>query len=186
VIIDNFDSFTYNLFHYFQPLVEQVEVIRYDHIIFHDLAKFDGIVLSPGPGLPSDYPLLKKITQEYGKIKPLLGVCLGHQAIADVFGARLINLPEVWHGVARETCVTLPGGIYEGIPEKFLSGRYHSWAVSSDNFPAELIVTSLDNNGTITSLQHKEFPITGIQFHPESVLSPEGKRILQNWVRLNF
>lgn len=185
-IVDNFDSFTYNLFHYLQPLAEKVEVIRNDKLDLEDLAHFDGIVLSPGPGLPSDYPNLKEIILKYGKTVPVLGVCLGHQAIADSFGGKLYNMSEVWHGVERDTIIVREEILFNNIPKTFVSGRYHSWAVSDEKFPDCLTVSARDTNGTIMALKHKKFPICGIQFHPESVLTNHGKMILENWIFMNF
>lgn len=183
-IVDNFDSFTYNLFHYLQPLAEKVEVIRNDKVSLEKLLQFDGIVLSPGPGLPSDYPNLKEIILELGKTIPVLGVCLGHQAIAESFGGKLFNMPEVWHGIERETIIIKDEILFKNMPETFLSGRYHSWAVSDERFPDCLTVTARDANGTIMALKHNSYPVLGIQFHPESILTPDGKKILENWVNI--
>ena len=183
LIVDNFDSFTYNLFHYLQPLAQKVEVVRYDKVVLDEVKIFQGIVLSPGPGLPSVFPVLKNIISELGKTIPILGVCLGHQAIAEAFGAKLRNMPEVWHGVARDTHVVKEDVIFNEIPEIFSSGRYHSWAVSDNDFPSSLKVTARDSDGTIMALKHASLPITGIQFHPESILSPYGAKILENWTK---
>ncbi len=181
-IVDNRDSFTYNLFHYLQPFAEKAVVLRSDKINVDNLASFDAVVLSPGPGLPDDFPVLKQIILEIGKTKPVLGICLGHQAIAETFGGKLFNMHEVWHGIARDTHVVVNELIFAGIPEIFPSGRYHSWAVSDKNLPQCLTVTARDNNGTIMSIKHNLFPVSGIQFHPESVLTPDGKKILKNWI----
>jgi anthranilate synthase component II len=182
-IVDNFDSFTYNLYHYLQPFADYISVIRNDKILINKLSEFDGIVLSPGPGLPKDYPVLKEIILKYGKDKPVLGVCLGHQAIAGAFDGKLFNLNQVWHGIERETIVISNDELFKDVPKNFQSGRYHSWAVSDENFPSCLSVTARDKDGTIMALKHSDFPIHGIQFHPESILTPHGKKIMENWVR---
>ena len=182
-IVDNFDSFTYNLYHYLQPYADHISVIRNDNIAINQLSEFDGIVLSPGPGLPNDYPVLKEIILKFGKDKPVLGVCLGHQAIAEAFSGKLFNLNQVWHGIERETIVVSDDDLFKNIPKNFQSGRYHSWAVSEENFPVCLSVTARDIDGTIMALKHSDFPIRGIQFHPESILTPHGKKIIENWVK---
>ena len=182
-IVDNFDSFTFNLYHYLQPFADTISVIRNNELHIDDLSIYNGIVLSPGPGLPIDYPILKEIILTYGKSKPILGVCLGHQAIAESFGGKLINLKEVWHGVERKTKVVFDDLLFAGLPKEFLSGRYHSWAVSNEYFPACLTVTARDTDGTIMAYTHNDFPIKGIQFHPESILTTHGKKIIENWVK---
>lgn len=181
-IVDNFDSFTFNLYHYLQPFANTISVIRNNEIKIDDLHIYNGIVFSPGPGLPKNYPILEEIILTYGKIKPILGVCLGHQAIAETFGGNLINLKEVWHGVDRITKTVFEDSLFKDLPKEFLTGRYHSWAVSDENFPSCLTVTSRDADGTIMAIKHNEFPIKGIQFHPESILTPHGKKILENWI----
>lgn len=181
-IVDNFDSFTFNLYHYIQPFVDTITVIRNNELQLGDLALYNGILLSPGPGLPNDYPILKEIILTYGKIKPILGVCLGHQAIAEAFGGKLLNLKEVWHGVERNTKVVSADSIFKDLPKEFLTGRYHSWAVSDEKFPDCLTVTSRDTDRTIMAIKHNEFSIKGIQFHPESILTTHGKKILENWI----
>ncbi len=182
VIVDNFDSFTFNLYHYIQPLAKKIEVIRNNKVSLNSLKKNDAVIISPGPGLPKDIPILKELILNFGAHKPILGICLGHQAIAEVFGAKLFNMPEVWHGVERETRIVSDDYIFKDIPKIFKSGRYHSWAVSDENFPDCLSVTARDENETIMALAHKKFNIKGIQFHPESILTPAGKQILKNWV----
>lgn len=181
-LIDNFDSFTYNLYHYIQPHVKKADVIRYDKTEIAALQVYNGIILSPGPGLPKDFPLLKEIILDLGKNIPVLGVCLGHQAIAEAYGGKLFNMKEVWHGVARNTVVVKRNFLFRNIRKNFISGRYHSWAVNIENLPNMFIVTAKDDDGTIMAIQHKSLPVTGIQFHPESVLTPCGRKIMKNWV----
>jgi len=182
LIIDNFDSFTYNLVHYIEPLVNKVYIKRTDVVSFKDVANADAVVISPGPGLPSDYPILKEIILQYAAYKPILGVCLGQQAIAEAFGGRLFNLPEVWHGIARETIVVHDDVLFYDIPKQFKSARYHSWVVDEQNLPDDLIITSRDIDGFIMSLAHKAYPLKSVQFHPESVLTRHGKKIIKNWI----
>jgi anthranilate synthase component II len=182
-IVDNFDSFTFNLYHYLQPFADNISVIRNNELHIGDLYKYNGIVLSPGPGLPKNYPILKEIILTYGKIKPILGVCLGHQAIAETYGGKLVNLKDVWHGIERETIVVSEDELFKDIPSAFMSGRYHSWAVSDENIPTCLTVTARDSDETIMAIKHNEFPLKGIQFHPESILTLHGKKILENWVK---
>jgi anthranilate synthase component II len=182
LIIDQFDSFTYNLYHYIQPGVEKIEVVRYDQFDPGMENGFDGVVLSPGPGLPSDYPLVKDVILGYGKSHPVLGICLGHQAIAEAFGGMLFNMNEVWHGISRKTIHTGKSILFQDIDTVFFSGRYHSWAVDEASLPACLTITARDDNGTIMALEHDSYPVAGIQFHPESVLTPAGKIIIHNWL----
>lgn len=182
VIVDNFDSFTFNLYHYIQPLAKKIEVIRNNIVSLNSLKNIDAVVISPGPGMPEDVPVLKEIILEYGAIKPVLGICLGHQSIAEAFGGKLFNMPDVWHGVERETKIVSSDFIFNGLPESFNSGRYHSWAVSDESFPDCLNVTARDADETIMALSHKELNIKGIQFHPESILTSFGNKIIENWV----
>ncbi len=183
VVIDNYDSFTYNLVHYLEDLDCQVTVFRNDEFDIEELEKFDKIVLSPGPGIPNEAGLLKEVLAHYSATKSILGVCLGQQAIGEVFGGSLINLEKVYHGVATKIKITNPDDIlFKDLPTEFEVGRYHSWVVSNDNFPNDLIITSVDENGQIMSLKHSKFDVRGVQFHPESVLTPNGKKILENWI----
>ncbi len=186
LIIDNFDSFTYNLVHYLEPLVYEVAIVRTDMVKEADIHNADAIVISPGPGLPSDYPQLKKIIYKYSSLKPILGICLGQQAIAETFGGSLINLPQVWHGISRETQVVEDDILFKGLPKSFPTGRYHSWVVDEKTLPDEFIITSRDVEGYIMSLSHKSLPLKSVQFHPESVLTPNGKEMLKNWVDYYF
>ena len=182
VIIDNYDSFTYNLSHLVKELGAEVTVYRNDKFQMEQLEAFDKIILSPGPGIPSEAGLLLDVIKAYAGKKPILGVCLGHQAIGESFGGKLTNLSQVYHGVATPSTVTIKDYIFEGLPEKIEIGRYHSWVVDADGFPECLEVTSVSDEGFIMSLRHKEYDIRGIQYHPESVLTPDGKAILQNWL----
>lgn len=182
VIIDNYDSFTYNLSHLIKELGAEVTVYRNDKFQMEQLEVFDKIVLSPGPGIPSEAGLLLDVIKAYAGKKPILGVCLGHQAIGESFGGKLTNLSQVYHGVATPSTVTIKDYIFEGLPEKIEIGRYHSWVVDTDGFPECLEVTSVSEEGYVMSLRHKEYDIRGIQYHPESVLTPDGKAILNNWL----
>ena len=182
LVIDNYDSFTYNLVHYLEELQCDVVVKRNDKLSLEDVEPFQKIVLSPGPGIPDEAGLLKEIISVYAPSKSIFGVCLGQQAIGEVFGGRLINLDEVYHGVATEIKIVKEDPIFAGLPRKISVGRYHSWVVDPI-LPAELIATSFDDNGQLMSLRHKEYDVSAVQFHPESVLTPEGKKILENWIR---
>ena len=183
VVIDNYDSFTYNLVHYLEDLNCEVTVFRNDEFEMDELQQFDKILLSPGPGIPDEAGLLKNVIKTYASSKSILGVCLGQQAIGEVFGGTLINLEKVYHGVATNIKITNTDDVlFKNLPNEFEVGRYHSWVVSNDDFPNDLIITSVDKNGQIMSLKHNKFDVRGVQFHPESVLTPNGKKILENWI----
>ena len=182
VIIDNYDSFTYNLSHLIKEIGAEVTVIRNDQFTLNQLERFDKIVLSPGPGIPSEAGLLLDVIKTYKGRKPILGVCLGHQAIGEVFGGTLENLSDVFHGVATEGTQFSNDYIFDSLPKRITMGRYHSWVVSRENFPTCLEVTAVSDEGQIMALKHKNYDIHGIQFHPESVLTPEGKNILRNFI----
>ena len=182
VIIDNYDSFTYNLAHLVKSLGADVTVLRNDLFALEELEAFDKIILSPGPGIPSEAGLLLDVIRTYAGRKPMLGVCLGHQAIGEVFGARLENLRDVFHGVATEGRQFGTDPLFRGLPERIVMGRYHSWVVSREGFPDCLEITAVSDEGQIMALRHREFDIHGIQFHPESVLTPDGADILRNWL----
>ena len=182
VIIDNYDSFTYNLSHLIKEIGAEVTVIRNDQFTLNQLERFDKIVLSPGPGIPSEAGLLPDVIKTYKGRKPILGVCLGHQAIGEVFGGTLENLSDVFHGVATEGTQFSNDYIFDSLPKRITMGRYHSWVVSRENFPTCLEVTAVSDEGQIMALKHKNYDIHGIQFHPESVLTPEGKTILRNFI----
>ena len=184
VIIDNYDSFTYNLSHLVKELGAEVTVLRNDQFSLDEIEKFSKIILSPGPGIPSEAGLLLDVIREYAGKKPILGVCLGHQAIGEAFGGRLENLSDVFHGVATPCHLTTDDPLFSGIDKDFIVGRYHSWVVSKDGFPDCLEVTAVSDEGQIMAMKHKKLNVRGIQFHPESVLTPDGKKMLQNWLFL--
>lgn len=180
-MIDNYDSFTYNLVHYLEELNCDVTVKRNNELSLQDVASFNKIILSPGPGIPDEAGLLKQIIAKYAPTKSIFGVCLGMQAIAEVFGGKLINLSTVYHGVATTVTCTKNDVLFTNLPKTFEVGRYHSWVVDK-KLPENLIATSFDENGELMSLRHKEYDVCGVQYHPESVLTPLGKQILENWV----
>ena len=182
VIIDNYDSFTYNLSHLIKEIGADVTVIRNDQFTLNQLEPYDKIVLSPGPGIPSEAGLLLDVIKAYKGKKPILGVCLGHQAIGEVFGGEQENLSDVFHGVATEGTQFSNDYLFKGMPKRITMGRYHYWVVSSENFPTCLEVTAVSDEGQIMALRHKHYAIHGIQFHPESVLTPEGKTIVKNFI----
>lgn len=212
LVFDNYDSFTYNLVHLVEKILhQQVDVHRNDQIPLEKVKEYDKIILSPGPGIPEEAGLLLPLIKEYAATKSILGVCLGHQAIGQAFGGKLVNLSTVYHGVAtpiqivnrqsvtgnRETAnvrsdkgkgkkqapLTTHHSLFEGLPDEFEVGRYHSWVVSEEGFPEELEITARDANNFIMALQHKTFDVQGVQFHPESVLTPKGEEILRNWLK---
>lgn len=185
LVFDNYDSFTYNLVHLVEKILHQkVEVFRNDRIPLEKVKDYDKIILSPGPGIPSEAGLLLPLISEYAASKSILGVCLGHQAIGEAFGALLVNLSTVYHGVATPVHVLEPGqGLFNGLPETLEVGRYHSWVVSEEGWPDELEVTARDDNNYIMGLRHKRLDVQGVQFHPESVLTPQGEQLLRNWLK---
>jgi anthranilate synthase component 2 len=183
LVIDNYDSFTYNLVHYLEDLDCEVTVYRNDEFELDEIAHFDKIVLSPGPGIPDEAGLLKQVIQQYGPTKSIFGVCLGQQAIGEVYGGTLSNLDKVYHGVATNVTKSVNDELlFEGLENEFEVGRYHSWVVDA-NLPDCLEATSFDENGQLMSLRHKTYDVRGVQFHPESVLTPNGKKMLENWVK---
>ncbi|MBQ1828906.1 MAG: aminodeoxychorismate/anthranilate synthase component II [Prevotella sp.] len=184
VIIDNYDSFTYNLAHLVKELGTEVTVLRNDQFQLDDLEAYHKIILSPGPGIPCEAGLLMDVIRHYANRKPILGVCLGHQAIGEVFGARLENLSDVFHGVATPCRIVSDDPIFSGLPTNITVGRYHSWVVSRNGLPDCLEVTAVSDEGQIMALKHKTLNVRGIQFHPESVLTPDGKKMLRNWMFL--
>jgi anthranilate synthase component 2 len=204
LVFDNYDSFTYNLVHLVEKILhEKVDVYRNDQIPLEKVKDYDRIILSPGPGIPEEAGLLLPLIKEYAATKSILGVCLGLQAIGEAFGGKLVNLSTVYHGVATPVRIVSgelsvvseatshspltthhsPRNLFEGLPETFLAGRYHSWILSKENFPGELEITAEDENGYIMALQHKSYDVQGVQFHPESVLTPDGEKIMRNWLK---
>jgi anthranilate synthase component 2 len=202
LIFDNYDSFTYNLVHLVEKIIhEKVDVYRNDKIPLEKVNAYDKIILSPGPGLPSEAGSLLPLIKEYAATKSILGVCLGHQAIGEVFGGRLTNLSSVFHGVAtpvrkvnsessmvnEESSLNThysSKDLFSGLPDTFKAGRYHSWIVSKEDFPDELLITAEDENGFIMAMKHKTYDVQGVQFHPESILTPEGEKIMRNWLNI--
>ncbi len=185
LVFDNYDSFTYNLVHLVEKIIHQkVDVYRNDQITLEQVKDYDKIILSPGPGIPEEAGLLLPLINEYAASKSILGVCLGQQAIGEAFGGKLTNLSKVYHGVATP-CKIIKAGVdlFAGLTEEFEVGRYHSWVVSREGFPDELEITAVDENDMIMALQHKTFDVRGVQFHPESVLTPQGEQILRNWLK---
>ena len=189
LVFDNYDSFTYNLVHLVEKIThEKVEVHRNDQIPLGKVKEYDKIILSPGPGIPEEAGLLLPLIKEYASSKSILGVCLGHQAIGQAFGGKLINLSSVFHGVATPVKVKseklkVKSDLFEGLPDQIEVGRYHSWVVSKENFPTDLEITAEDESGMIMGLQHKTYDVQGVQFHPESVLTPRGEDIMRNWLK---
>ena len=183
LVIDNYDSFVYNLVHYLEELDCEVTVIRNDRFHIDEVEEYDKILLSPGPGIPDEAGLLKEVIKKYATSKSMLGVCLGQQAIGEVFGGSIENLSEVFHGVATNAIITVEDEpLFKGMEKEIEVGRYHSWVVSKKNFPDVLEVTAVDENGQIMALRHRTLDIRGVQFHPESVLTPQGKQIIKNWI----
>lgn len=184
LIFDNYDSFTYNLLHAVKSLgYNEVDVIRNDKIDLATVANYDKIILSPGPGLPEEAGLLMPLIRQYAQTKSILGVCLGHQAIGEVFGAKLKNIPFVFHGVQTPINMTATDYLFDSIPNEILVGRYHSWIISKENFPSELEITAVDKSDDIMALKHRVLDVHGLQFHPESILTPEGIQIIQNFLQ---
>lgn len=184
LVIDNYDSFVYNLAHYLEEMDCEVTVKRNDQFSLEEVESFDKILLSPGPGIPEDAGLMKKTIQRYASSKSILGVCLGHQAIAEVFGGTLKNLDHAFHGVATKTTIVSENEpLFKNLPNEILVGRYHSWIVSENGFPEELEITSIDGNNDVMSFRHRTLNLCGVQFHPESILTPQGKQIIKNWVK---
>ncbi|MBT9392816.1 aminodeoxychorismate/anthranilate synthase component II [Hymenobacter sp. NST-14] len=184
LVIDNYDSFTYNLVQVLRELghTDNVTVIRNDKLAVDDVAAYDAVLLSPGPGVPSEAGLMPEIIRRYAPSKRILGVCLGHQGLAESFGGELYNLPQVLHGLATDAHLTAPDKLFDGLPDTFKVGRYHSWSVRPESIPAELEVTALDADGQVLAFRHREYDVRGVQFHPESILTEHGHQILRNWL----
>ena len=184
LILDNYDSFTYNLVHMVEKITGNFPVVfRNDEISIEAVGNYDVIMLSPGPGIPDEAGILKDVIKRYAGIKPIFGVCLGLQAITEVFGGTIINLEDVFHGVATEMRITDKDAvIFKDVPETFLAARYHSWAATDEGFPEEIQVTARDEDGLIQAIQHKIYPISAVQFHPESILTDVGEQLLRNFI----
>lgn len=184
LVFDNYDSFTYNLVQIIEKIVgHSVDVIRNNQITLAEVDQYDKIILSPGPGVPSEAGILLDLIREYAPKKEIFGVCLGQQAIAEAFGGSLVNLSEIYHGVATDVQVIKDSTLlFKDLPENFEAGRYHSWAVANENFPEELEITAVDDKGMIMALQHKNYNVHAVQFHPESILTPQGETILRNFL----
>lgn len=184
LVFDNYDSFTYNLVQMIEQILgEKVEVFRNDEISLEDIEKYDKIILSPGPGIPEEAGILLEVIKKYASTKSIFGVCLGQQAIAEAFGGSLINLSEIYHGVATNATKIKEHKILKGLPDVLEVGRYHSWAVNPKDFPEDLEITSVDENGMIMSLKHKNYDVHAVQYHPESILTPMGRKILENFLK---
>ncbi|MDQ3047900.1 MAG: aminodeoxychorismate/anthranilate synthase component II [Bacteroidota bacterium] len=184
LVFDNYDSFTYNLVHYLEQVTDaKIEVHRNDKISLKEIAGFDKILLSPGPGIPSEAGILLDVIRTYAPTKSILGVCLGQQAIAEAFGGTISNLKEVYHGVSMPIDIIAKDILFESLPDKLNVGRYHSWTVDKENLPAELEITALDEKGNVMALKHKKYDVRGVQFHPESVLTEHGLKMIENWVK---
>ena len=183
LVFDNYDSFTYNLVHLVEKITNQkVTVVRNDQITLEEVAAYDKIILSPGPGIPSEAGLLLPLIKQYAASKSILGVCLGHQAIGEAFGATLENLSTVYHGVATSIKIDNSNYLFNGLTDTIEVGRYHSWVIANNNFPDTLKVTATDENGLIMAIEHTAYDVCGVQFHPESVLTPNGETVIKNWL----
>ena len=183
LVLDNYDSFTYNLVHIMRALGHPVDIHRNDKISLDEVKKYDKILLSPGPGIPDEAGIMKLVVKELGPSKSILGICLGHQGIGEVYGAQLFNIPKVLHGVTSKSKVQdRSEKLFEGVSETFQSTHYHSWAVKADTITSDLVVTAVNEEGLIMGLRHKEFDVRGLQFHPESIMTPEGPKMIANWL----
>lgn len=182
LIFDNYDSFTYNIVHAVRSLGINPDVIRNDRISLDQVNVYDKIIISPGPGIPSESGILPQLLKAYTPSKPILGICLGEQAIGECFGARLLNLPQVFHGIQTPIDVIADDYIFEGLPKQFPVGRYHSWVVDTNDFPSCLEITATDAQGRIMALRHRSLDVHGVQFHPESILTPDGITIIRNFI----
>jgi anthranilate synthase component 2 len=186
LLLDNYDSFTYNLHHILLELGVDTDVRRNDKISLDEVAVYDKILLSPGPGIPSEAGLLMPLIERFAPVKSILGVCLGEQAIGEVFGAKLLNLKDVYHGVCSDIRIVANEPLFTGLEPGFRAGRYHSWVISKDELPECLEITALDAEaGNIMGIRHRRYDVRGVQFHPESVLTPQGKKIIENWIGIN-
>ena len=184
LVLDNYDSFTYNLVHIIRALGFPMDIHRNDKISVEDVKKYDKIMLSPGPGIPDEAGIMKEVIKTYGPTKSILGVCLGHQGIGEVFGAQLFNIPKVLHGVTSETEVTDDSEyLFTNIPKTFQATHYHSWAIVPETIKGDLKVTAVNNEGLVMAVSHRNYDVRGVQFHPESIMTPEGPQMIENWLR---
>ena len=184
LVLDNYDSFTYNLVHIVRALGYAMDIFRNDKIALEEVKKYDKILLSPGPGIPDEAGIMKQVIKEYGPAKSILGVCLGHQGIGEVYGAKLFNIPKVLHGVTSTTEVTADDEyLFKNVSKKFQATHYHSWAVLPETINGTLEVTALNNEGLVMGLRHKQYDVRGLQFHPESIMTPEGPKMIENWLK---
>lgn len=185
LVFDNYDSFTYNLVHLIKALgFSHLEVHRNDRIELDEIKRFDKILLSPGPGIPLEAGILHDLIKAYAPTKSIFGVCLGHQAIGEVFGGKLTNLEKVFHGIATKSKVLVKEPLFNNLPEEFMTGRYHSWVVDRKDFPETLEITAEDETGKIMALRHRKYDVRGVQFHPESILTEHGEELLRNWLKI--
>lgn len=183
LVLDNYDSFTYNLVQYIQEILgHDIDVIRNDQITIDEVNEYDAIILSPGPGLPKDAGIMPELIKQYAHRKAIFGVCLGHQAIGEAFGGEVYNLSQVYHGIETPMQVTNADILFENIPQQFNAGRYHSWSVRKENLPDCFEVTAEAEDGTVMAMRHKSYNVRGVQFHPESVMTEHGKQMLRNWL----
>ncbi len=184
LLLDNYDSFVYNIVHVVEKLGYELDVVRNDKITIDEVAVYDKIILSPGPGIPSQAGILCDVVREYGATKSIFGICLGEQAIGEVYGATLVNLSDVFHGVASEIVVIDEDPIFDGVDQNFVAGRYHSWCLSHEGLPPQIVVTAVDScQGRIMAIRHCDHDVRGVQFHPESILTPQGEQIISNWLK---
>jgi anthranilate synthase component II len=184
LVLDNYDSFTYNLVHIIRALGYTLDIYRNDKIMVEEVKKYDKILLSPGPGIPDEAGIMKQVVQEYGPRKSILGVCLGHQGIGEVYGAKLFNIPKVLHGVTSTAEVVDPDEyMFKGVSAKFQATHYHSWAVLPETINGSLKITAVNDEGLVMALRHEKFDVRGVQFHPESIMTPEGPRMIENWLK---
>ncbi|HEY9048574.1 MAG TPA: aminodeoxychorismate/anthranilate synthase component II [Ohtaekwangia sp.] len=184
LVLDNYDSFTYNLVHIIRELGYAMDIFRNDKIRVEEVKKYDKILLSPGPGIPDEAGIMKAVIKEYGPSKSILGVCLGHQGIGEVYGARLYNIPKVLHGVTSQVdVVDREEYLFNGVSDRFQATHYHSWAVLSESFTPDLKITAKNDEGLVMGLRHVKYDVKGVQFHPESIMTPEGPRMIENWLK---
>jgi len=184
LVLDNYDSFTYNLVHIIRSLGHTPDIYRNDKIAMEDVKKYDKILLSPGPGIPDEAGIMKQVVKEYGPTKSIIGICLGHQGIAEVYGAKLFNIPKVLHGVTSiATVIDEDEILFKGVSKEFQATHYHSWAVVKESFTPEIKVTAVNNEGLVMALSHVKYDVRGVQFHPESVMTPEGPKMIENWLK---